>query len=56
MKTEQHKGKPENPLTHLRAEDASDETCLDMMSMRALVVSENLDLSTGAGTLVTPKH
>lgn len=42
--------------THLRAEDVSDEACLDMTSMRALLVSENLDLSTGAGTLVSAKH
>lgn len=40
-----------NLLTHLRPEAVSDMASLDMISMRALVVSENLDMSTGAGTL-----
>lgn len=40
-----------NRLTHLRAEAVSDVACLDITSIRALVVSENFDMSTGAGTL-----
>lgn len=40
-----------SPLTHLSAEVVSDVACLDMTSIRALVVSENFDLRTGAGTL-----
>lgn len=45
-----------NPLTHLTAEAVSDVACLDMTSIRALVVSENLDMSTGAGTLGNTIH
>lgn len=42
-----------NLLTHLRADAVSDEACLDMTSIKALVVSENLETSTGVGTLRT---
>lgn len=45
------KTKGTNPLTHLRAEAVSDVACLDMTSIKALVVSENLEMSTGVGTL-----
>lgn len=48
---EQYKKINRNVLTHLSAEADSDVACLDMTSIRALVVSENLDMSTGAGTL-----
>lgn len=39
------------PPTHRRAEALSVAASLDMMSNRTLEVSENFDLSTGAGTL-----
>ena len=42
--------------THLRADAVSDVACLDMTSIRALVVSENLDMSTGVGTLRSITH
>lgn len=45
------KGTKDNELTHLRAEAESAVACLDMTSIRALVVSENFEISTGAGTL-----
>lgn len=42
--------------THLRAEEVSNMACLDMISIRALVVSENFDMSTGTGTLVNTER
>lgn len=45
-----------NVLTHRSAEEVSDVACLDMISIRALAVSENLFFSTGAGTLENVKH
>lgn len=44
-------GTEDNVLTHLRAEAESAVACLDMTSIRAWVVSENFEMSTGAGTL-----
>lgn len=38
-------------LTHLRADAVSEVASFDMTSISALVVSENLDMSTGTGTL-----